>query len=238
MSGFPRLASVVLPVYNQASAIGATLEDYARAVGELPFPCELLVIVNGKRRDNSSEICREVAARHACVKAFQIDEGGWGRAVRYGLSVASGDLLCYTNSARTSGNDLADMLRFGAAHPDAVIKASRKIRESLKRRFGSLVYNLECRALFDLPYWDVNGTPKVFPRGLSRLMELQRDDDLIDLEFLAICRAENYRVVEAPIVHAQPRADRSTTTMSSAVRMYRGAFEVRRQLAQAKKGSK
>ena len=51
-----------------------------------------------------------------------------------------------------------------------VIKASRKIRENWKRRLGSLLYNLECRALFDLPYWDINGTPKVFGRHFIPLI--------------------------------------------------------------------
>ena len=119
--------------------------------------------------------------------------------MRAGLAAARGDLLCYTNSARTTSKDLLLLLLYGSVHTDSVIKASRKIRENWKRRLGSLLYNLECRALFDLPYWDVNGTPKVFGRHLSRLLELTRTDDLIDLEFNAICRAEGYPVIEVPI---------------------------------------
>ena len=92
-------------------------------------------------------------------------------------------MLCYTNSARTAPQDLALLLLYANINVDKVIKANRKIRESTFRRMGSLFYNLECRALFDLPYWDINGTPKVFPRKYSRLLELTRDDDMIDLEF-------------------------------------------------------
>ena len=43
--------------------------------------------------------------------------------------------------------------------------------------------------LFELSVFDVNGTPKVFPAELTDLRELRRNDDLIDVEFLAICRA-------------------------------------------------
>ena len=60
------------------------------------------------------------------------------------------------------------MLLYAAAYPNVVVKANRKIREHWTRRLGSLLYNLECRALFDLSNWDVNGTPKVFPRALRR----------------------------------------------------------------------
>lgn len=221
-------ASVVLPVYNQADSIAEALEDFLTQTRRLEFPCEFIPVVNGPRRDNSEQICRRIAALHPNVRPFTIDQPGWGRAVRFGLSQANGDLLCYTNSARTSGNDLLLLLLYGAVHSDAVIKANRKIRESWRRRLGSLLYNLECRALFDLPYWDINGTPKVFPRRLSALLDLTRDDDLIDLEFNAICRRHGYPVIEAPIFSTRRRAGRSTTNWQSAARLYWGAYRMAR----------
>jgi hypothetical protein len=87
--------------------------------------------------------------------------------------------------------------------------------------------------LFDLPYWDVNGTPKVFHRDLSKLTELRRDDDLIDLEFNAICRAQGYPVLEVPIFSTTRRSGRSTTGIKSAWRMYAGAYRLRRELKHA-----
>ena len=74
--------------------------------------------------------------------------------------------------------------------PKVVIKANRKIRESWRRRMGYLLYNLECRALFDLSVWDINGTPKVFPRSFTALLNLARDDDLsVALHRHALCTA-------------------------------------------------
>ena len=119
---------------------------------------------------------------------------------------------------------------------DAVIKANRKIRENWKRRLGSLVYNLECRAVFDLPYWDVNGTPKVFPKAYTRLLELKSDDDLIDLEFNAICREQAIPVLEVPIFSTSRHSGRSTTNLGSALRMYSGVFRLRRELKGQLKG--
>ena len=94
-----------------------------------------------------------------------------------------------------------------------------------------MLYNLECRALFDLPYWDVNGTPKVFSRELTALLKLSRDDDLIDLEFNAICRAAGYRVIEIPIHSSTRRSGKSTTTWRSAAAMYWGAWRLRREFS-------
>lgn len=224
-----QLASVILPVHNQADHIAAVMEEYNAAFSRLDFPYEFLPVINGPRRDNSLDVCRSLEARIPAVRTLCIDEGGWGRAVRHGLSQARGDLLCYTNSARTTGKELLLALFYGSVHDDAVIKANRRIREHWKRRLGSLLYNLECRALFDLPYWDINGTPKVFPRHFSRLLELRCNDDLIDLEFNVICRTEQYPIMELPIFSTRRHSGRSTTTMRSAFKMYTGAFRLRRE---------
>jgi glycosyltransferase involved in cell wall biosynthesis len=226
----PRVASVILPVQNQAGHIGAILEEHATVLSQLPFAFELLPVVNGPRRDASLDICRGLEARYPVIRTLTIDQGGWGRAVRAGLASARGDLLCYTNSARTATKELVLMILYASVHADSVIKANRKIRDSWVRRLGSLLYNLECRALFDLAYWDINGTPKVFPRALTKLTELRRDDDLIDLEFNAICRQEEYPVIEVPIFSARRHSGRSTTGFKSAFRMYWGAFALRRQM--------
>jgi dolichol-phosphate mannosyltransferase len=225
------LISIVLPVYNQADHIGSVIEEYIAGFKALPLPYELLPIVNGRRLDNSLAICRELESRHGNIRVFCIDEGGWGRAVRYGLAQARGDLLCYTNSARTTVKDLLLSLVYGSIHPDSVIKVNRKIREGRRRRLGSLLYNLECRALYDLPYWDVNGTPKVFPRKFSTLMELARNDDLIDLEFNAICRRDDYPVIEIPIFSSTRHSGKSTTSLKSAFHMYREAWKMRKQFS-------
>lgn len=118
------------------------------------------------------------------------------------------------------------LLRYAMACPEAVIKVNRKIRENWRRRLGSLFYNIECRALFDLSYWDINGTPKIFPRSFDKLLQLTRDDDLIDAEFNLICRRENYPVIEVPIVSFRRHGGKSTTNYNSALKLYWGAFQM------------
>jgi glycosyltransferase involved in cell wall biosynthesis len=195
------LISVVLPVYNQADHVGLVVREYEEALERLPVPHELVLVVNGST-DASLDVC----------KALE-DE----------LDTARGDLLCYTNLARTSPEDLTLLLVYATVQPDVVVKANRKIRDSALRRVASLLYNLECRALFDLSYWDVNGTPKVFPRSFDKLMHLSRDDDLIDVEFNVICRREGYRMLEVPIFSTRRHGGRSTTGYFSAAKLYWGA---------------
>ncbi len=118
------------------------------------------------------------------------------------------------------------MLLYGVVNPGVVVKANRKIRENWRRRMGSLLYNLECRALFDLSYWDINGTPKVFPRQFDKLLALTRDDDLIDAEFNVVCRREGYPMLEVPIFASRRHGGTATTNYRSAVKMYWGAYQL------------
>jgi len=223
------LVSIVLPVHNQADHLEEIITEYETALTKLPHPHEVILVVNNSR-DKSWELCRELAARYPNVRAMHSEKGGWGLAVRLGLREARGELLCYTNSARTTGPDLTLLLLYAVVWPKVVIKANRKIRESWRRRLGSLLYNLECRALFDLSVWDINGTPKVFPRNFTGLLELTRDDDLVDVEFLARCRKAKYPVLEVPIFSTRRHGGKSTTGLRSAVKMYVGAWRLRRTL--------
>ncbi len=120
------------------------------------------------------------------------------------------------------------MLAYALAYPEVVLKANRRIRESRRRRLGSLLYNIECRALFDLSVWDINGTPKIFPRRFPALLDLRHDDDLLDLEFNVVCARNGYPMIEVPILATERHGGRSTTNLSSALRMYVGAWSMRR----------
>lgn len=225
----PQLVSIILPVHNQADHIAAVVEEYETALARIPAPHELLLVPNGCR-DRSPQVCRALGDGRPQVRVLSPDRGGWGLAVKMGLREARGDLLCYTNSARTSAKDLILLLLYAVAHPHAVVKANRKIRESWPRRLGSLLYNLECRSLYDLSYWDINGTPKVFPREFGDLMALGREDDLIDLEFNTICRRKGYPVLEVPIFSVRRHGGNSTTTLRAAMKLYWGAYELRHTL--------
>jgi len=221
------LVSVVLPTYNQADHIGDVVREFAAALAKLPMRHEIVLVPNGSR-DATESVSAELARSLPDVRTEPLARGGWGRAVKHGIAAARGDLVCYTNSARTAPGDLTLAILYAAVHPGTVVKANRRIREHWSRRLGSLLYNLECRALFDLSCWDVNGTPKVFPRSCERLFRLQRDDDLIDAEFVWTCREAGYPMIEIPVFSFRRYGGKSTTNVGSALRMYWGAWALRR----------
>jgi glycosyltransferase involved in cell wall biosynthesis len=221
------LVSVVLPAHNQADHIGDVVREYSGALARMPIRHELVLVPNGST-DDTEAVCANLAETIPDVRSAPLERGGWGRAVRHGLAESRGEILCYTNSARTAPNELTLTILYAAMHPGTVVKANRKIRDHWSRRLGSLAYNLECRALFDLSIWDVNGTPKVFPRTCDRLLKLTHDDDLIDAEFVWVCRKARYPMLEVPVFSSRRFGGKSTTNLRSAVRMYWGAWAMRR----------
>jgi glycosyltransferase involved in cell wall biosynthesis len=224
------VVSIVLPVYNQADHIGQVVEEYVAALDRTGWPYQVVLVPNNCR-DASYAVCRGLSERFPRVRSVESAEGGWGRAVRVGLAASTGEFLCYTNSARTTPDELTTVLLHSRTHPEMVVKANRRVREAWKRRLGSLLYNLEVRALFDLAVWDVNGTPKAFPRRYEKLMALRRNDDLIDAEFNAVCRRENYPMVEVPTFSSTRHGGESTTTLRSAFKLYTGAYKLWREMA-------
>jgi hypothetical protein len=214
----------VLPVHNQADHIAAVVAGHVAALAHLACRTELILVCNGCR-DDSAGVCRELAGRHAQVCTLELEAGGWGLAVKAGLRAARGGIVGYTNSARTTPDQLATLVLRSLLEPDRVVKAQRLGRAGL-RKLGSSLYNGEARLLFRVVSPDVNGTPKLFPRRFAALFDLTRDDDLIDLEFLVTCRRAGYPVVEVPILAGKRHGGESTTRVPSALRLYAGALHL------------
>jgi len=231
VSATPHL-SVVLPVHNQCYHIGETVRAYLSAFSNLRHPFELLLVVNASR-DGSLAACEELARSNPAVRVLHDAVPGWGRAVRTGIAASKGELLAYTNSARTSPHLLCSSVLLGLANPGYLIKAERRLRFPLIRRVGSVLYNFQCRTLFNLAVWDINGTPKVFARSLLPPEGLREEGDLIDLELLIHCARSGIPVLEVPVVSPGRHAGRSTTMLPSALKMYAGAFRLRLELRRA-----
>lgn len=219
--------SIILPIHKQSDHLKQLIDQYQEQLKKLPASYELLLISNGDDEE-TLRAAESLTLKYDNLKVFHTPHSGWGRAIQLGLKQAQGEIICYTNSARTASKDLLLFLVYAYAYPTAVLKANRSIRDSMIRAAGSFLYNIECRAIFNLNNWDVNGTPKVFPRTFGKLLELKRDDDLIDLEFSLICKQENYPLLEIPILSTKRHGGYSTTKMLSAIRMYAGAFQMKR----------
>jgi hypothetical protein len=221
--------SIVLPIGDESRGMLARVVDtYAECLDASAHSWEILV-VPAKRaamvglRDGELTQIANVRICPAC--------DGWGAAVTDGLRASAGQLVCYTNWQRTSAKALAEMLSLALRNQDVVVRANRRTRDTRVGRLGSLLYNLECRLLLQVSVWDVNGTPKIFPRAFTDLFNLQQTGDLLDAEFAAVCERSGYPVIEVPI-EAPLHSDSSDSfDLLSALRLYIGVVRLRSRLA-------
>jgi len=221
--------SIILPVYKQESHIEVIYSNYTTILNEQDFSYEIIFVVNGPK-DGSYAICKSLENLNSNIRAFEIEESGWGRAVKFGISKAESKLIAYTNSARTIVNDLITTIKFASVDTQTVVKANRIIRESFLRRLGSVLYNFENRYFFNTAIWDVNGTPKVFPKEILKSIDIQSGNDLIDAELMAVCRQRNITTIEVPIYFTDRISGKSTTNFKSALKMYSGLLKLKRNL--------
>ena len=218
--------SIILPLYKQENQIQKIVDDYSLHLKETNYSYELILVINGLF-DKSFELANALIEKNPNLRVFQLEKTGWGLAVNFGISQAEGELICYTNSARTKIQELIMILHYAKVNTNNVVKANRIIRETFLRRFGSVIYNFENRAFFRTPIWDVNGTPKVFPAKHIKEMNIVSNNDLIDAEIIARCFKKNFPIIEIPILSTERISGKSTTNIRSALKMYFGLFKLR-----------
>jgi glycosyltransferase involved in cell wall biosynthesis len=214
--------SVILPFHNQADDLRGIVQGHVAMLDASGFAYEMILVPNGST-DETLPICEAMAREIPSIRCVE-GRGGWGQAVRAGIAASTGAIVCYTNSARTQSADLKRILIAATDNPGHVVKAVRVARQSWLRRLGSGVYNTLCRVLLQVPTRDVNGTPKAFPRSATALLNLQRDDDLIDLEFMWRCTTSGLIVIEIPVRGDARRGGHSTTGYRTAWRLCTGAI--------------
>ena len=218
--------SVILPCRNQGDHIGRVLQSYADPLEEVTSNYELVAVPNACT-DDTAEIVRKLSEDDPRLRCVELELGGWGRAVLAGLEAARGELLCYTNSARTDPAEIPALLELYRQHAPCLAKVRRSNRNAPLREIGSFIYNLEGRVFFGVQSGDVNGTPKILSRETLQTIQPRRIDDLIDMELLALAAREKVPVVEMTTEGFERHGGKSSTNFKSAWKMYTGVLGLR-----------
>ena len=226
MSDAPHF-SIVLPCRDQADHIGPVLERYVEALAELKRTFEIVAVPNACV-DDTKAVVEAIGAREPRIRVVENPQGGWGLSVLCGLKAARGEVLSYTNSARTDPRDVVRLYERYAASAPCIAKVRRIKRNNAKREVGSLLYNLEGRLLLGVKSGDVNGTPKILSRETYERVRLVEEGDLIDMELLAKAQRAGIPVVELEVEGFSRHGGKSRTNWAAAYRMYAGVLRLRR----------
>lgn len=211
------LLSLVIPAYNEAHRIEATLRQVLAYV-PIAFPDSEIILVDDGSSDKTGDLAWEFTAAHPNLRVLSIPHAGKAVAVRSGMLAARGDLIAFSDAdlatplthltdlaaAIDRGCDIAIGSREGAG--------SRRIGEPAYRHVMGRGFNWIVRiiALPGLP--DTQCGFKMFRRNaVERILARARlyPDDAkalsgprvtaFDVELLVIARRLAYRTCSIPV---------------------------------------
>jgi dolichyl-phosphate beta-glucosyltransferase len=206
-SGDPFL-TVVVPAYNEARSIGATLTEMRRYLDLRPYAYEIVVSADGD--DGTREAVARLAAEDPRLSVIGSPRrGGKGRGVRNGMALARGAVVGFVDAdGKTPIDEIEKLLPWLEQGYDVAI-GSRGLAESrievqqrLLRRVGSRAFGVLMHLVMGLP--DVRDTQcgfKFFHGPVARdLFARQRIDGyMFDIELLHLAARAGYRVKEVGV---------------------------------------
>ncbi len=196
------MKSIIIPAYNEETRIKRVIENL---IEEFPGQ-EIIVVCDGE--DNSDNIIKSFSFRYPNIRLLCFGNRlGKGGALIQGFKVAEGKEICFVDADESvSIDDLKGM--FQALHDVDGVIASRRLKRSkilikqpIKRRLASKVFNIFVRMLFGLPFEDTQCGAKVFKQEaiLNILNDLKTTGFEIDVEILWRLKKKGYRIREYPI---------------------------------------
>jgi GT2 family glycosyltransferase/glycosyltransferase involved in cell wall biosynthesis len=111
----PPAISVVIPTFNRAAMLAATLESFAAQ--SIPKDRYEIVVVDDGSKDNTSDVCRDFVSRIE-LKYIHIDNSGTSAAKNTGILACRGKILLFFDDDDIADTRLLDEhLKAHKAHP-------------------------------------------------------------------------------------------------------------------------
>jgi dolichyl-phosphate beta-glucosyltransferase len=203
--------SIVIPAYNEAVRLGASLHTAIEYLRE-QWPESELIIVDDGSRDNTAALAREILEDSGSLRTSIISYKsnlGKGRAVRLGLQAARGEVALFSDAdLSTPITEVPKLVEPIMRGDFDVTFGSRALDRSLigvhqpwRREQGGRVFNLVVRLATGLPFWDTQCGFKAFRMKVCRpIVEAATVDRFgFDVELLYLAYRAGLRLKEVPV---------------------------------------
>ena len=201
--------SVVIPAYNEADRIGASLESVFRYLANQPWKSEAILVSDGGNDDTLDKSTR-VAARFSTPLRVLENARTRGKTftVKRDMLAAHGQCVLFSDADLSTPIESVERLIDALDEQHHVAIASRwlptsdvRVPQRVARRLGSRLFNLMVRAVAVPGVQDSQCGFKCFRRDVARqVFALQRLDGFsFDVEVLLSARRLGYRIAEIPV---------------------------------------
>jgi glycosyltransferase involved in cell wall biosynthesis len=237
MPEVPISVSIVVPAYNEAARIGATLETLCEHLQQRPWDWEIRVVDDGST-DQTASIAGTFAAEEPRLVVQREPHRGKGGAVKAGLlaATAGSRFMCDADLSMPI-SELKNFLPPLLDDYDVAIgtregAAARRVGEPPSRHLVGRMFNLFVQRLVLPGIEDSQCGFKMFTaRAVQAILPHTTVDGwAFDVEMLAIARAQGLRIVEVPIEWHYRSESRLSVTRDG-VRMLREILAIRSRTA-------
>lgn len=231
----PTTCSIVIPAYNEAARIQATIERVLAHIQRHRWDAEVLVVDDGSS-DDTARIVQSHVTRNPCLRLLENPGNrGKGYSVRNGMLHASGEVILFTDADLSSPIEEADKLFAVLAAGADVAIGSRWLRvelqtkrQPLHRQLFGRMFNLALRLILGLNYRDTQCGFKAFTRRAAQsIFPLQHIERWgFDPEILYLAHKFGYRVEEVPVQWAHREGTR-INPLRDGIRMFFEMLKIR-----------
>lgn len=222
--------SLVMPCYNEEKVVAYTIRRLMRAFSREGYSLELVAVDNGSS-DGTGDIIRRLSGEDTRIVHVRIDDNrGYGNGVLQGFKHCTAPWVGHIPAdGQVDAEDVVRLFESAIISGDQVIaKVRRRFRmDGLSRRVVTFVYNAVVHVLWPgLSTFDVNAVPKLLPRDLLAILQLESEGWALDPELMIKAHYLGIPVLEYNIMARQRSGGQShvqvgtaTELMSSLIRM-------------------
>ena len=231
----PLTLSIVLPAYNEAARVGASLNKITEYAQQHAWTIEVIVVNDGSA-DNTPDIVREYAGSYPWLHLIENPGNrGKGFSVRNGMLHARGDIILFSDADLSSPIQEADKLIAALqAGADVAIgsrwvrKELQVVRQPMRRQLLGRLFNLALRLVLGLNFKDTQCGFKAFRRPAAELLFTQQQVETwgFDPELLYLAKKSGLRIVEVPVYWAHSEGTR-LHPLRDGIRMFAQLFQIR-----------
>ena len=206
-SSAPPVLDVVVPVYNEAHVLEASITRLHTYLTEhFPFTWRITVADNAST-DGTLDVARHLAATLDEVDVLHLDRKGRGLALREAWVRSDADVCCYMDVDLSTGLEalLPLVAPLVTGHSDLAIGSrlapGATVARGPKREIISRTYNLILRVVFANRFRDAQCGFKAIRTDIARRLLPAVEDNgwFFDTELLLLAEHNGLRVHEVPV---------------------------------------
>ena len=221
--------SVVFPAFNEAANIRAVVEDAYQTLPKLASVFEIIVVNDGSK-DNTGEICDELAEQFSNVRVVHHPRNrGYGAALKSGIKLARHDLIFFTDAdGQFDLNEVAALIDESDNY-DIVAGYRARRQDPPHRLLFAWGWNVLVRFVLGIRIRDIDCAFKVFNRRVFDKVQINSVGAMVNTEIFAQVFRFGMTVKEVRVTH-YPRRHGTPTGGNPAViiKAFRELVKIRR----------